>query len=68
MNYQVAEEDVSLVPGQGPGLVDLEVYFGRWDQPEDLLAAEDVIPDGRTSEVDVEIWRQKNKSARQLKD
>lgn len=55
--YQIAEEDFSLVPWEGPRFVDLQVDFGWRDQPEDLLPAKDVVPDGRPAEVDVKICR-----------
>ena len=54
-NYQIAKEDFLLMSWQGPGFVNFEVDFGWRDDPEDLLASEDVVPYWRTTEVDVKI-------------
>ena len=53
--HQVPEEDVTLSAGQGPLLVGLQVGLCGRDQPEHFLAFEDVIPDRRASEIDVEV-------------
>ena len=53
--HQVPEEDVTLSAGQGPLLVGLQVGLCRRDQPKHFLAFEDVIPDRRASEIDVEV-------------
>ena len=53
--YQVSKENFSLMTRQRPGLVNFQVNFGRWDQPEDLLSTQDMVPDRRTAKVDVKI-------------
>ena len=53
--HQIPEEDVTLSAGQGPLLVLLQVGLCGRDQPEHFLAFEDVIPDRRASEIDVEV-------------
>ena len=51
----VSQEDVSLFTRQNPVCVHLDVPIcGRY-QPEHLLSVEDVIPNRRTAEVNVEV-------------
>ena len=45
----------NLLSRESPLFVDLQVRFRGRDEPKDLLALDDVVPDARTTEVDVEI-------------
>ncbi len=53
--HDVAEEDVALPTRQGPVFVGFEICFSWRDEPEDLLALDDVIPDRGASKVDMEV-------------